>query len=102
MSAIRKLRRVARQNQGAITAGLVPQTEMRQEAMALVERLLPVLFETKPVSPLVCLLALEVARRHVNLMVDESSLPEEDRARFWAGVESEMAAYEAALQSRRS
>lgn len=102
MSSRRQLERRMMAEGKTSLGAFVPTAELRREQMALAEKLLGVLFARQPAAPLVLLMALEVARRHVVLSVDEAPLSDEDRARFWAGLQDEMEAYEEAIKARRS
>lgn len=102
MSGRRQLERRMRREGKAILGEMVPTAEVRGDAMNMVAELLPIVLGRPPIAPLVSLLALEVAKRHVELFVDESFLSPEDRARFWAGVDDELKAYDDAIKARRS
>lgn len=103
MSTRRKLERSIKRARGETSGGgMVAVSEIRAEATEIANRLIPIAFQRQPVSPLAVLLALEVTRQHVVLLVEESTQSEESKARFWESVNAELAAYHAAIEARRS
>lgn len=102
MSDRRKLERAIARAGARSGGGTVGVSELRAEANQLAKQLIEVTFARQPVNPLAALLALEVTRRHVVALVDESDESEESKARFWESVRSELDAYDTMLKARRS